>query len=60
MNRFVQIACKKAKTFMSDMPLLKDAMIFSKEVQSKKQVEIEYKAIIANETQVLIDRLTYQ
>ncbi len=56
----MQIALKKAQTFMLDILLLKDATAAFKEVEWERALEIEYEALLANGTWELDNVLTYQ
>ncbi len=57
---FVRIARKKTKASTPDIPSLKAEIASSKNDEWKIAIEIEYKALLANRTWELVDKLTHQ
>lgn len=57
---FVRVARKKAKGSTPDMPSLKDALRSAEADAWKEAMKVEYEALLANGTWVLVDRPKHQ
>ena len=53
---FVRVARKKAKVSTPDMPSLKDALKSNEANAWREAMRVEYEALIANGTWILVDR----